>query len=1460
MNVPQYTLINQLTHNPNPFIHPPKTYVHPPHPKILKAGGYFHITFKTMFMKKVLALLAMFLVLFIAKTQAQGNTLNFDGVDDYVDVPHNAAYNVSAITIEAWILWNPTLNTDVQFITSKGAENAEIHLGATANTLRFIPTTGVYLDVAGAIPTGRWIHIACMYNPSNAANTKIYINGVDMAYTNNGGNPLTTAIANNSTNYRIGARANNSFYFKGSIDEIRIFNTTRTATEVAADMRNTTPTNAGSLVAQYNFNTGLAGNNNAGLTTLTDASSTLNNGTAVNFSLSGNNSNWLTSYAMVVPAATAATAVSATGFTANWNTTTVGTLTNYFLDVSSSANFSSFVSGYNGLSVSGTSTTITVPTAGLYYYRLRGNIGAPNAQLAYSNVVTVSATAPVSGNVTFNYTGSSAIYTVPAGVTSLLVKVYGAAGANAISTPLTGGTGGKGAFVQGTLTVTPGDVLNINVGGTNGYNGGGAAGTGAGNGGGASDIRMGGNNLSNRVVVAGGGGGGGRSGFFGTGISGTPVGGNGGNSNTAGVAGGSWTGFAFGFLPTENYGGGGGAVGSGGVAGWGCTSHPAGAGSAGGGGGMANASIPNGSLPHGGGGGGGYILGGGGGAGGYAGAADCADNSSTGGGGGAGGSNYTTGLTGVSVTDGFQSGDGKVEIIASTDPVISLTGTLTSFTSCLNTASAQQNFSASGSFLTTNLVITAPTGYEVSTTSGTGFASSVSLTPTSGTVTLTTIYVRLSATATAGTQNANVTATSTGATTQTLALVGIVNSLPTVTPSSNSPICVGGAINLGSTVNTTYAWAGPNGFSSALQNPSISTATLAAGGTYNLTLTNSNGCSASASTTVVVNAPTWNGTDWTTPCLLPNSNTMDVTIASSVAPASFTARNVTINSGVSLNTTGITATVNGGIINNGNGVSGTGTVMIASNSTLSGSMLNFSGTLTVSNGAVLNTANLLTLSSTAAGTARIAAGAAAGGYITGNVTVQRFIAGGAGRRKFRFIGHPFSAAMNITELTDDVDITGAITGSNANNFTATTTSNPSAFIYNESTGNGAGNDPGWTALTSGNAISTIAPGQGLRLLIRGSKGQSNIFTSTPPAPANVTLSMTGQLRQGNFTQNLSYTSVNQGWNLISNPYPSSINWNTVRANIINVNDAIYTYRPSLSGGTYGTYINGSSSNGGSQFVEAYAAFFVRASDFGASIDWLETNKVANNPGNSVFRTAANINNRISLTLTNDSTQNTDEVVVRFGDDPATDLFDAKYDAYNMAGAAQDLYVLDKQQNKYSIYHGSALGSNQTEKRVIAMGIDNLIAGSYTIATQTLNAFANGNKLYLHDAQTDVLTEVTNHNLYKFTVAANSTNVANRFTLVFNAKASAALPIITTLSLQLSPNPARGLVQLSYSQTEALNSIVTITNALGKQVKNINLGKVQTGISAIDVSTLSAGTYFVQWNNGVETKTQKLVIQ
>jgi hypothetical protein len=196
---------------------------------------------------------------------------------------------------------------------------------------------------------------------------------------------------------------------------------------------------------------------------------------------------------------------------------------------------------------------------------------------SYSTSYTVNASAgsgynptdtfSIQPGQTFNYSGQSASYVVPPGVTQLAVTAVGGAGGNAYYS-----TWPSGAEVNGTMAVTPGEVLTLGVGGygdctdthvtggwgltTNGSDF--SGGNGSVSSGGAADACPGGGATvivdpsGSILVVAGGGGGdgavqaglnrgqrGGRGGYGGwTGESGVPFPGGGGqaggNSSTQG--------------------------------------------------------------------------------------------------------------------------------------------------------------------------------------------------------------------------------------------------------------------------------------------------------------------------------------------------------------------------------------------------------------------------------------------------------------------------------------------------------------------------------------------------------------------------------------------------------------------------------------------------------------------------------------------------------------------------------------------------------------------------------------------------------------------------------------------------------------------------------------------------------------------------------------------------------------
>ena len=100
-----------------------------------------------------------------------------------------------------------------------------------------------------------------------------------------------------------------------------------------------------------------------------------------------------------------------------------------------------------------------------------------------------------------------------------------------------------------------------------------------------------------------------------------------------------------------------------------------------------------------------------------------------------------------------------------------------------------------------------------------------------------------------------VTVTGVGGCTSTAQTGVTVIANPTVSPTSNSPICDGTTLNLSAGgTGTSYSWVGSSLFTSTLQNPAIVGATLSATGIYTVTITGTGSCTASASVSVNVNS------------------------------------------------------------------------------------------------------------------------------------------------------------------------------------------------------------------------------------------------------------------------------------------------------------------------------------------------------------------------------------------------------------------------------------------------------------------------------------------------------------------------------------------------------------------------------------------------------------------------------
>ncbi|NOY80785.1 MAG: hypothetical protein GXP31_07245 [Kiritimatiellaeota bacterium] len=301
-----------------------------------------------------------------------GNALDFDGADDYV-----AANGVSAgvaggpLTLEAWV--RPAAggggnDTVMAFNTAAGGNVLLLaYKPADARFYYYDDSTGVVFSTDTFV-AGRWYHMAVTIDGSD--NATLYVDGTIQATFTATVRPAADALFSVGQEFDGG---NTSDHFYGSIDEVAVWSVVRTPAEIRASMNQELTGNEAGLSAYYQFNQGVAGSDNAGVTTLIDRVTNGNDGTLKNFALTGDTSNWVDSYALVRPAAHMHPPTNHGGFTATWSTPTYGPApTSYRLDVATDPGFASLVAGYDGHDV-GNTTRYAV--TGLddyttYYYRV----------------------------------------------------------------------------------------------------------------------------------------------------------------------------------------------------------------------------------------------------------------------------------------------------------------------------------------------------------------------------------------------------------------------------------------------------------------------------------------------------------------------------------------------------------------------------------------------------------------------------------------------------------------------------------------------------------------------------------------------------------------------------------------------------------------------------------------------------------------------------------------------------------------------------------------------------------------------------------------------------------------------------------------------------------------------------------------------------------------------------------
>lgn len=577
---------------------------------------------------------------------------------------------------------------------------------------------------------------------------------------------------------------------------------------------------------------------------------------------------------------------------------------------------------------------------------------------------------------------------------------------------------------------------------------------------------------------------------------------------------------------------------------------------------------------------------------------------------------------------------------------------------------------------------------------------------------------------------------------------------------------------------------------------------------------------------------TWNGSTWSagTP-----SSTTDVKIASNTAPATFACKDLTINSGVELNTgTSNTVTIHGDLTNDGNGVTGTGTLTFAKTgtATIEGDTLEHEGSIVVETSCTLATGNLLRLTSDASNTGRIGESA---GTITGNVMAQRY---SIGKRCYRLYAHPFNSSIALSQLTDEIDITG--TGGAANGFTATKTNAPSAFWFDATAADTSASsvNSGWTAFTSANTASWDRH-ELLLLYLRGSKGQGLLGTSYTPQAS--TFEAAGVVNQGQQVVSLT-KGANTTFAAVGNPFPSGVQMNTITLGA-NVGTNYYAWDASV--GADGAYVTNPYTL--SYILPAYAGFFTNISA-STTITFEESDKATG--GQALHKTTAPTN-MVELIIS-DSNTKWDRLLINL-DANAMEVED-KQDAKKLYNPNLDFYTLSKDGARLAVDVRPYADQKSIELGLTAYNRYN----KYVIKTGMFD-IPVGTKLILHDKYLNKKEELKAGTEYWFDVTTDTLSQGNqRFEINMVGKPTTGVIEATTrkAQMQLIPNPAHKQVKVSFDKIQG-DAKITMMSVTG-QVVYQHTTNTQTGSVTIGLDNVPAGIYIVELQSKNARFTEKLI--
>jgi len=436
-------------------------------------------------------------------------------------------------------------------------------------------------------------------------------------------------------------------------------------------------------------------------------------------------------------------------------------------------------------------------------------------------------------------------------------------------------------------------------------------------------------------------------------------------------------------------------------------------------------------------------------------------------------------------------------------------------------------------------------------------------------------------------------------------------------------------------------------------------------------------------------------------------------------------------------------TLSGG---NAQSISGTGTIgnliinkTAATTATITSGMQSITGVLTPTSG-TLAADGFLTLKSTSnAATARVGEHTTSGA-ITGNVTVERFIDVQGRPKQWRTLGFPFSTAVTLNTVQ------GIAIDVNA--------SSPSIMFYNEGSDDGSytaggARNAGYESIT--NLGHTIPVGKGVMAWIYGDASAGRA-SSSGAMSGSLTITSAGPLNESGNAVSLPVTFSGltyAGWNLVSNPFASAIDWSHNSITKTNINDAIYRWNPASASWTAWTTGGGTGTTAGvNSIIEPGGAFFVKATTGSPVLTIPQTAKSTSSSPLVHFGRVPQIDVRgermqtplrlagVRLSVTGQGNPYPDEIYVDVSKADATAGFDRFYDAVAMGRTSgAGLAVKDAKGDAYAMQFDRPIAESGVEKRYYPLRVTSPAIGETTLELWTTGAWNPLNSVSLIDTRT-----------------------------------------------------------------------------------------------------------------------------